>query len=198
MHEIDRMAQSVDADSASQGSDHGRRSVSSRSWKAAVWVITVVVSAFIGVAIKWWWEAPRPNVELSTVQLRPATVPKTRVDVARDLRRRIDRHAYIDNVKEHATVQDIRELISSAEEGDETIRGLVARIDRLLELLRTRSTTWNVDNRRQEFLTAWVEGGAGSTLESTVKQVLASREASLPALYGRPRAPGHLQWVQLS
>jgi len=164
--------------------------------RSVLWFITVVVSAIVGLVAKTVWEAPRPSVEVSTVQLRPTGNQDEVADVPIELRAQVKNHPWIENFKDKVTVDDLRNLITETDRSNSEHEGLVGLIDRLLELLKTRPTTLDVNERRREFLTTWAEGDS-AVLEPRTKLALQRREDSLPPRYRAPRKPGYVERVDL-
>jgi hypothetical protein len=162
-----------------------------------IWVLTVVGSAWIGQIVRSWWEAPQPHVELSTVQLKSDGTASDPADVPIELRERIADHIYIPELEGALTVEGVRDAISGIKESDIKYRSLSGRIDKLVELLKTRATTLPIDERRTELLSVWFAGTQGDALTALVRAELARRESDLPERYRRPRDTNHTQWVTL-
>jgi hypothetical protein len=148
--------------------------------KILVWFLTTVMGAFIGILLKFIWEAPRPVIELLAVELtseqqqRPLNLPPSLVGAVKD-------HYYFPRIAADATTEDILDAIQKAEQTDSEMVDINAKIDALIELLRTR--TGPVERRRTEFLVAWSAGEISDVLSDVIKVVVGAREDDLPNHY---------------
>lgn len=165
--------------------------------KAALWLLTVVGSALIGLLIKTWWDAPRPHIELSTVQLRSSGDPGMHITVPLEVRERIKLHDYINDLGEALTVKDLTDAKSSAEAGDVVYKSLIERVDKLLELVQSRPATLDINERRREFLHVWFADTQGETLATITKIIIGGRIETLPQNYRSPRSGDYIRMVEL-
>ena len=150
--------------------------------KAAGWIATTVVGALVGILLKAWWDAPRPTVELVSVELaspaqdREFAVPAQLLSLAKA-------HLYIEDLPDTISAGKLDDVLRKAARRDEEFIGLSKKIGDLVVLLKTRSGT--PDERRKEFLVKWADDGTGELLSRRVKSTLSKREQALPEHYKR-------------
>ena len=148
--------------------------------KILTWVLTTVVGAVIGILLKYFWEAPRPVVELLNVEI--AFLQKQRrLNLSQPLVVEVKNHPYFPRLDADVTTEEILDAIQKAELTDSEMVDLGVKIDELIELLKTR--TGSVESRRQEFLVAWA--GSSELLSDVTKAVVAALENDLPNHYGK-------------
>ena len=141
--------------------------------RIGIWALPVFGSAIIGVLVKDFWEAPRPTIEIAAVSLQAVDAEKE-IDLDPALVGRIQDHVFVENLELRVSTAEVKEAMSDAEVDVKKFKSLIERLDRLQELLRTRSGP--IDLRRREFLAAWFAGDDGGTLDSLVKSVLVEHE----------------------
>ena len=165
------------------------------TWRSAtIWILTTVGAAAVGITLKDVWEAPRAHVQLVSLDLRPH---KSRSAIKLDpaLLEQIGEHAYFPNIDRETDTDTILEKVQTAEQLDPQYQELVARIDKLIELLRNRGG--DVTDRRKEFLRLWGKG-VDNYLESITKAVLPEYEQHLPERYQKHPVGSEGLYVQLA
>lgn len=146
--------------------------------KILTWVLTTVAGGFIGILLKYFWEAPRPVVELLNVEI--AFVQKQRrLNLPQSLVGEVKDHYYFPRLDADVTTEDILEAIQKAELTDSEMVDLSKKIDQLIEFLKTR--TGSVEGRRQEFLVTWAS--SSEFLSDVTKAVAGATEDDLPNRY---------------
>lgn len=161
------------------------------------WAAAVIVSTFLGAAVNAWWTAPRAFIAVTAVQLRTSGDVDGAVPISVDIRGRVSDHIYLEDLEDKVTEKDLREFIAATREKNDKFQSVAIKVDRLLDLLRTRPATLDVNDRRREFLLSWYAGGHGKVLESFVKATLGSQLTLLPAIYRVPRKEPYTHAVEL-
>lgn len=158
--------------------------------KVALWVGTVVGSGLLTLYLQTMWNAPRPYLELSSVEIRHIGEKTAHVSISSDLIQRIARHRYFPDLEDPVRVASIDTATEIAEARDRMYERLASRLDKVLNLLQTRSANLSVDARRQELLSTWYSGGGTSELDDLAKSMILVYEPRLPDRYRQKHPQG--------
>lgn len=164
-------------------------------YRVLLWLSATLISALAGIVLKAQWDAPRPTTELVSVELMS---PKSgsKVALPASLAVNTREHIYFNELESDSSMKDIEEALTRAESFDRDFSALEAKIDALVELLKTRAGS--AESRRLDFLLKWSEGGNGETLTRLVKTIVGRKETQLPSHYAQhPKGQEYLV-VQLS
>ena len=146
---------------------------------SAKWVIATIFGALLGLAVKHFWEAPRPVVELISVDVS-SKQEDTSVFVDLATVSEISEHPYYPDIESSISAASLIQAIDGAKQADRKQERIITKLDVLIDLLRTRAG--EVAIRRKEFLIEWGKGD-NETLEKIVQSVLVARESQLPKKY---------------
>lgn len=146
--------------------------------KILTWVLTTVAGGLIGILLKYFWEAPRPVVELLSVELA-SVQQERRLNLTSALVVEVKDHFYFPRLNADVTTAEILEAIQKAELADSEVADLGEKFDELIAILNKKTGT--LESRRQEFLVAWAS--SSELLTDVARAVVGDKEGELPARY---------------
>lgn len=148
--------------------------------KIARWLLAAVAGAVIALSVKYYWEAPRPVVELISVAANTPRKEPESIIIDSGTLLKVNKHPYFPNVVALTSPEKLREIIDKNEMMNLVAEGMIKKLDKLISLLRTRSG--DIEIRRKEFLKEWGEG-ANVDLDKLVQSALFSEQSNLPERY---------------
>jgi hypothetical protein len=130
---------------------------SSRVRGVALWALPIIGSSLITLLVKQWWDAPRPHIELTSLEVNSPEETNAPILLGADLDNRIRNHAYFPNLELESPYSDVSEAIAEAKRQTDLADRSAKHLENLISLLKTQSAALALATRRREFLQAYVD-----------------------------------------
>lgn len=125
--------------------------------KLLAWALSVAGSSLITLALKSYWDTPRPHIELTRLEVRRPETRDSIVSLNPELDNRIRLHRFFPTIDTGAKSSEVANSLVRAKQQTALARRALQHLDALIGLVKTQSAAMGLANRRKEFLQTYCD-----------------------------------------